>query len=59
VHVGYFAVGVGILDNAVSELAEGSIGGPEGAENDIGCGGDALLGDDFVCDFIDESIPLA
>ncbi|KAL3706207.1 hypothetical protein TMatcc_007217 [Talaromyces marneffei ATCC 18224] len=47
-HVGYLAVGVGVLDNAVSELAEGSLGRPEGAENDIGCGGEALFGDDFT-----------
>lgn len=56
VHVGYFAVGIGVLDNAVTKLAEGRVGRPEGSENDIGCGGEALLGDDFVCNLVDESV---
>lgn len=56
VHVGDFAIGVGVLDDAVAEFAEGSVGRPEGAENDIGGGGEALFGDDFVCNFVDQSV---
>lgn len=56
VHVGDFAVGVAVLDDAVAELAEGSVGGPEGSENDIGGWGDALFGDDFVCNLVDQSV---
>jgi hypothetical protein len=36
VHVGDTAVGIRVLDDAVAESAEGSIGRPEGTENDVG-----------------------
>lgn len=55
-HVGDFTVGVGVLDDAIAELAEGSVGGPEGTENDVGGGGEALFGDDFVCNLVDQSV---
>lgn len=55
VHVGDFAVRVGVLDNAVAKLAERSVGRPEGSQNDIRCGGEALFGDDFVCNLVNES----
>jgi hypothetical protein len=56
VHVCDFAVGLGVLDDGVAELAEGSVGGPEGAEDDVGGGGEALFGDDAVGNFVDETI---
>ena len=56
VHVGDLAIGVGVLNDAVTQVAEGGVGGPEGAEDDIGSGGQALLGDDLVGDFIDETV---
>lgn len=55
VHESDTAIGLGILDNAVAESAEGGVGGPEGAENDVGSGGDTVLGDDLVGDLIDET----
>ena len=55
VHVGDLAIGVGVLNNAVAEGAERGIGRPEGAENDVGGGGQTLLGDDLVGDLIDEA----
>ena len=55
VHVGDSALGIGVLDDAVAQRAEGSVGRPEGAENDIGCGRDAFISDDFICDFIDKT----
>lgn len=54
VHVGDLAVGVGVLDDAVAQRAEGSIGRPEGAENDVGGWGQTLLRDDFVGNLVDE-----
>lgn len=56
VHVGDFAVGVGVLDDAVAEVAEGGVGRPEGAEDDVGGGRGAIFGDDFVGDFVDETV---
>lgn len=56
VHVGDLSVGVGVLDDAVAKLTEGSVGRPEGAENDVGGGGDTVLGDDLVGDLIDETV---
>lgn len=55
VHVGDLAVRVGVLDDAVAELAEGSVGGPEGTEDDVGGGGDTVFGDDLVGDLIDKA----
>ncbi len=55
VHVCDFAVGVGVLDDAVAEVAEGSVGRPEGAEDDVGGRRKALFGDDAVCDFVNET----
>lgn len=55
VHEGDAAVGVGVLDDAVAKSAEGSIGRPEGAENDVGSGGDAILSNDLVGDLINET----
>lgn len=54
VHVGDLAVGVGVLDDAVSKGAEGSIGRPEGAENDVGGGSEALVSDDLVGDLVNK-----
>jgi hypothetical protein len=54
VHEGDLAVGVGVLDDAVAEIAEGSVGRPEGAENDVGRGSQALVSDDLVGDLIDK-----
>lgn len=56
VHVGDLTVGVGVLNDRVAKSAEGSIGRPEGAQNDVGSGGLALLGDDLVGDLIDEGL---
>lgn len=55
VHEGDLAVRVGVLDDAVTELAEGSVGRPEGAEDDVGGGGDTVFGDDLVGDLIDKA----
>jgi hypothetical protein len=55
VHEGHTAIGLGVLDDAVAESAEGSVGGPEGAENNVGGGGDTILGDNLVGDLIDET----
>lgn len=54
-HESNTAIGLGVLNDAVAESAEGSVGGPEGAENDVGGGGDTILGDDLVGDLIDET----
>jgi hypothetical protein len=55
VHKGGLSVRLGVLDDAVTEGAEGSAGRPEGAENDVGGRGQALLGDDLVGDLVDET----
>lgn len=55
VHEGDATIGLGVLDDAVAESAEGSVGGPEGAENNVGGGGDTILSDDLVGDLIDET----
>lgn len=44
-----------VLDDAVAECAEGSLGGPEGAENCGGSGLEALVGYDLVVDFVDKT----
>jgi hypothetical protein len=58
VHVGDTAVGLRVLDDAVAESAEGSIGRPEGTENDVGGGGETVLGDDLVGDLVNQTIKL-
>jgi hypothetical protein len=55
VHVGDTAVGIRVLDDAVAESAEGSIGRPEGTENDVGGGGETVLSDDLVGDLVNEA----
>lgn len=55
VHESDTAIGLGILDDAVAESTEGSVGRPEGAENDVGGGGDTVFGDDLVGDLIDKA----
>lgn len=55
VHEGNTAIGLGVLNNAVAESSEGSIGRPEGTEDNVGSGGDAVLGNDLVGDLIDET----
>lgn len=55
VHKSDTAIRLGILDDAVAESAEGGVGRPEGAENDVGCRGETVLGDDLVGDLIDET----
>ena len=49
---------VGILNDAVTELTERSVGRPEGTENDVGSGRHALLGDNAVGDLVDEAVLL-
>jgi hypothetical protein len=56
VHESDTAIGVGVLNDAVAESAEGGVGRPEGAENDVGGRGDTILGDDLVGDLIDETM---
>jgi len=53
-HESDLSVGVRVLDNAVAEGAEGSIGRPEGTENDVGGRSDTLIGDNLVGDLVDE-----
>jgi hypothetical protein len=55
VHVGGLALGVRVLDDAVAESTEGSVGRPEGTEDNVGGRGKALFGDDLVGDLIDEA----
>ena len=55
VHVGDTAVGIRVLDDAVAESAEGSIGRPEGTENDVGGGGETILSNDLVGDLVNET----
>ena len=55
VEEGEFAVRGHVLHDAGAEVAEGGFGGPEGAEDGGGGGLEALLGDDFVVDFVDEA----
>lgn len=55
VHVGDLANVMGVLDGAVAELAEGSVGRPEGAKDGGGGGRLAGLGDDLVCDLVDKA----
>lgn len=55
VHESDTAIRLGILDDAVAEGAEGGVGGPERAENDVGSRGDAVLGDDLVGDLINKT----
>jgi hypothetical protein len=56
VHKSDTAMGIRVLDDAVAESAEGGVGRPEGAENDVGGRGDTVLGDDLVGDLIDETM---
>jgi hypothetical protein len=55
VHESDTALGVRVLDDTIAKCAERSIGRPEGAEDDVGGGGDTVLGDDLVGDLIDET----
>lgn len=58
VEEGELAVFGHVLDDGGAEVAEGGLGGPEGAE-DSGWGGRQLVvdaGDDGVVDFVDEAI---
>lgn len=57
VHEGDAAVGVGVLDDGRAVVAEGGVGGPEGAEDGGRGRVDVALGDDFVGDFVDEAEP--
>lgn len=43
-----------ILDDAGAEVAEGSLGRPEGAENARGCGSLSCFGDDLVVNLVDK-----
>lgn len=56
VHEGRVSAGRGVLDDAAAELAEGSVGRPEGAEDGGGGGVGAVLGHELVGDFVDESV---
>lgn len=57
VHLGDAAVGGNaVLEDLAPELAERSIGRPEGAENGGGCGVQLALGDDLMGDLIDEAM---
>jgi hypothetical protein len=55
VHEGDTAIRVRVLDDAVAESTERGIGRPEGTENNVGGGGDAIFGDNFVGNLIDET----
>lgn len=55
VHEDDAAGGRGVLDDGAAVGAEGCGGGPKGAKNRGGCGIDGAVGDDFVCDFVDEA----
>lgn len=57
VHLGDAAVGGNaVLEDLTTELTEGSVGGPEGAENGGGGRVELALGDDLVGDLIDEGL---
>lgn len=49
---------VGVLNDAVTELTERSVGRPEGTENDVGSGRHALFGDNAVGNLVDEAVLL-
>lgn len=56
VEICQLAIGRHILDDAATVGTEWSVGRPEGAEDCGGGGGEVLFSDDFVVDFIDESV---
>lgn len=56
VHVCNSATLLVVLNDAVAELTERCVGRPEGAENDVGGGGHALLGNNAVGNLVDESV---
>ena len=56
VHLADAAAGGGILDDGGAIVAEGSIGGPKGAEDGGGGRVNVALCDDFVGDFVDETL---
>lgn len=55
VEVGELAVCGHVLHDAGAVVAEWSVGGPEGAEDGGGGGGEVFLCYDFVVDFVDET----
>ena len=55
VHKCNLAVRVGILNNGVTEFAEGGVGRPEGAEDNVRGGRETLFGNDAVRDFVNET----
>ena len=56
VHLGHAALGRhAVLDDGATELAEGSVGRPEGAQDGRGRGVDVALGDDLVGDLINKA----
>jgi hypothetical protein len=55
VHARHQPVRRHVLDDAGAEVAEGSVGGPEGPEDRGGGRVDAVLGDELVGDFVDEA----
>jgi hypothetical protein len=57
VHQRDLAVGVGVGDDGVAELAEGRVGRPEGAEDGARSGRLARLVDVLVCDLVDQPEP--
>lgn len=56
VEVCELSVGGHVLHDGGAEVAEGGVGGPEGAENGGGGGGEVVFGYDFVVDFVDEAV---
>ena len=54
VHLGDAALGVGVLDDGATVLAEGRVRRPEGAQDGGGGGVDVALGDDLVGDLINQ-----
>lgn len=56
VHQGGLAIGVWVLDDGSSILAERGIGRPEGTEDGGGGWVNTVLGYEFVSDFVDESV---
>jgi len=56
VHISDLTVGLGVLNDGVTQSAERSIGRPEGTQNNVGGGGLALLSDDLVGNLIDQRL---
>lgn len=56
VHVCHLAVGVGVLDDGVTQTAEGSVGGPEGTQDHVGGRRCAVVEHDLVGDLVHQGL---